>query len=111
MRLRNALVAATSAIGLVLAVPVSANAADGVFRYTYRDGDSEHRGELVDPRGEECVDVQGATGEESAYAPANRTSGTAVAFLDFGCVGDVYQVLDPGDSAGRRLHFRSVLFS
>ncbi|WP_328958047.1 hypothetical protein [Kitasatospora purpeofusca] len=111
MRLRNTLVAATSAIALVLAVPVSANAADGVFRYTYRDGDSEHRGELVDPRGEECVDVQGATAADPAYAPANRTNAPAVAFLDFGCVGDGYRVLDPGDSAGRRLPFRSVLFS
>ncbi|MFB8235845.1 hypothetical protein ACFC58_04770 [Kitasatospora purpeofusca] len=111
MRLRNTLVAVTSAIGLVLAVPVSANAADGVFRYTYRADGSEHRGELVDPKAEECVDVKGATDQDAAYAPVNRTNGTAVAFLDFGCVGDVYRVLDPGASAGRRLHFRSVLFS
>ncbi|KJY28414.1 hypothetical protein [Streptomyces sp. NRRL S-495] len=111
MRLRNTLVAATSAIALVLAVPVSANAADGVFRYTYRDGGSEHRGQLVDPRGGECVDVQGTAGAEVAYAPANRTNRTAVTFLALGCVGDVYRALDPGDSAGRRLSFRSVLFS
>ncbi|WP_406095277.1 hypothetical protein [Kitasatospora purpeofusca] len=111
MRLRNVLVAATSAIGLVLAVPVSANAADGVFRYTYRDGGSEHRGEVVDPKAEQCVDVRGATEEHAAFAPVNRTSATAVAFVEFGCVGDTYRVLDPGDSVGRRLLFRSVLFS
>ncbi|MFJ4792701.1 hypothetical protein [Kitasatospora purpeofusca] len=111
MRLRNVLVAATSAIGLVLAVPVSANAADGVFRYTYRAAGSEHHGELVDPKAEQCVDVPGATDQDAAYSAVNRTNGTAVAFLDFGCLGDVYRVLNPGESTGRRLHFRSVLFS
>ncbi|MEK2490113.1 hypothetical protein WN990_11155 [Kitasatospora purpeofusca] len=111
MRLRNTLFAVTSAIGLVLAVPVSANAADGVFRYTYRADGSEHRGEVVDPKAEECVDVKGATDQDGAYAPVNRTNGTALAFLDFGCDGTDYRVLAPGASAGRRLHFRSVLFS
>ncbi|MET9399453.1 hypothetical protein [Kitasatospora sp. NPDC002965] len=111
MRLRTVAVAALGALTLLVTVPTSANAADGVFRYTYRADGSEHRGELVDPRPEECVDVKGATEEDAAYAPVNRTNGTAVAFLEFGCVGDVYRVLDPGASASRRLHFRSVLFS
>ncbi|WP_327674786.1 hypothetical protein [Kitasatospora sp. NBC_00458] len=111
MRLRNTLLAVTSAIGLVIAVPVSANAADGVFRYTYRADGVEHPGAVVDPKAEECVDLKGATEADAAFSPVNRTNGAAVAFLEFGCVGDVYRVLNPGDSAGRRLHVRSVLFS
>ncbi|MET9403491.1 hypothetical protein [Kitasatospora sp. NPDC002965] len=111
MRLRNAVLAATSAVALVLAVPVSANAADGVFRYTYRDGGADQRGELVDPPSGTCIDLPGATEADPAFAPVNRTGGSAVEFLEFGCRGDIYYTLKPGGSAGRRLHVRSVLFS
>ncbi|MFB6894170.1 hypothetical protein ACFCX4_33225 [Kitasatospora sp. NPDC056327] len=109
MRLRNALLAATSAIALVLAVPVPANAAAGdEFRYKYGTGST---GSLVEPRSRECIDLPGATAEQPAYAPRNLTGSTATAFLEFGCEGDTYYALRPGGHAGDRLLVRSVVFA
>ncbi|MER5352488.1 hypothetical protein ABT093_19425 [Kitasatospora sp. NPDC002551] len=108
MRLRNAVLAVTSAIALVLAVPVSANAADGEFRYKYG---ADFAGALVDPRSGTCIDLPEAGEDEPAYAPSNQTRSTATAFLDSGCAGDTYFVLRPGGRAGDRLLVRSVVFS
>ncbi|MFE6867390.1 hypothetical protein ACFVFS_12565 [Kitasatospora sp. NPDC057692] len=108
MRLRNAVLAATSAIALVLAVPVSANAADGEFRYKYG---SDFTGALIDPKGGTCVDLPEATEAEPAFAPSNQTRSTATVFRDLGCAGDTYFVLRPGGRAGDRLLVRSVVFS
>ncbi|MFF8773973.1 hypothetical protein [Kitasatospora sp. NPDC015120] len=108
MRLRNAVLAAVSAIMLVLAVPVSANAADGEFRYRYG---SDFTGALVDPESRACIDLPEATAEEPAYAPSNRTASTATAFLEAGCTGATSFALRPGGRAGNRLLVRSVVFS
>ncbi|GAA1387227.1 hypothetical protein GCM10009639_12070 [Kitasatospora putterlickiae] len=108
MRLRNALLAATSAIALVLAVPLSANAATGEFRYKYGADDT---GALIDPKSRSCIDLPEATAAEPAFAPSNQTGSTATVFLDSGCAGDTYFALRPGGRAGNRLLVRSVVFS
>ncbi|MET8700496.1 MULTISPECIES: hypothetical protein [unclassified Kitasatospora] len=108
MRLRNAVLAAISAIALVLAVPLSANAAAGEFRYKYGP---DFTGALIEPKSHACVDLPEATDEEPAFAPSNRTGSTATVFRDFGCAGDTYFVLRPGGRAGDRLLVRSVVFA
>ncbi|MER7850452.1 hypothetical protein ABTZ03_41725 [Kitasatospora sp. NPDC096077] len=108
MRLRNAVVAAASAVALVLTVPLSANAATGVFLYKVGRGVPA---ELAYPESEKCIDLEGATDADPAFAPQNLTKSTATVFLEFGCNGDVFYVLDPGTKRGDRLKLRSVIFS
>ncbi|MGV9263204.1 hypothetical protein ACWDRR_00910 [Kitasatospora sp. NPDC003701] len=108
MRLRNTVLAAASAVALVLAVPTSAGAATGDFLYKVGRGTPAA---LVDPESEKCIDLLGATDEDPAFAPENFTTSTVVAFLESGCRGDVYRVMKPGTRLGNRLHLRSVLFS
>ncbi|MEU1503533.1 hypothetical protein [Kitasatospora sp. NPDC005748] len=108
MRLRNATLAAASAIALVLAVPASAGAATGDF--LYKVGRGAETG-LADPVSGECVDLPGATTGVPAFAPENHTRSTATAYLDFDCAGDVFFVMLPGKKYGNRLHLRSVVFS
>ncbi|MEV7777459.1 hypothetical protein [Kitasatospora sp. NPDC088351] len=111
MRLRNAVLAAASALALVLAVPVSADAAGGEFRYKYRNALGEQLGALFDPRSGECVKVPEATEEEAAYTPSNRTNAAATVYAGFDCRGGESYVLRPGGQAGSRLLVRSVRFS
>ncbi|MFC9330105.1 hypothetical protein [Kitasatospora sp. NPDC057015] len=111
MRLRNAAIAAASAVTLVLAVPGSATASFGEFRYTYRDAGDQRSGRLVGPPSGVCVNLPEASDEEPAYAPGNRTVSTATAFLDFDCAGERSHVLRPGAGAPERLAVRSVIFS
>ncbi len=108
MRLRNTVLAATSAIALVLAVPTSANAATGEF--LYRTGSGLPRG-LTDPGSGECINLPGTTDAEPAHSPRNLTLSTATVFVDFDCAGDTYYVMKPGKVLGDRLKLRSVVFS
>ncbi|WP_043472152.1 hypothetical protein [Kitasatospora sp. MBT66] len=108
MRFRNSLVAATGALLITLAVPTSANAADGEF--LYKVGPGVPTG-LAEPVSGDCINVFGATEEHPAFAPENFTTSTATVFLDFNCVGDTYYVMNPGKRLGNRLKFRSVIFS
>ncbi|MEK2489055.1 hypothetical protein WN990_05790 [Kitasatospora purpeofusca] len=110
MRLRNSLVAATGALLITLAVPTSANAADGEFLYRVGRVPGIPAG-LAEPESGECINVFGATEGDPAFAPHNLTTATATVFLDFNCVGDTYYVMNPGKKLGNRLHFRSVIFS
>ncbi|MFB7125056.1 hypothetical protein DR950_11480 [Kitasatospora xanthocidica] len=108
MRLRNAMLAAASAVALVLAVPFSANAATGDFLYKVGPGVPVG---LADPQSRECIDLPWTTEEDPGFAPENRTQSTATVFLDFGCSGDVFYVMNPGKKLGDRLKLRSVVFS
>ncbi|MBO1417142.1 hypothetical protein [Streptomyces sp. FH025] len=108
MRLRNAVLAAASAVALVLAVPLSANATEGDFRYKYGFG---LRSGLFNPPSGLCIDIPEATAEEPAFAPENLTGSTATVYLDFDCKGDVFYVMNPGKRLGDRLKLRSVVFS
>ncbi|MFJ7243805.1 hypothetical protein ACIQWA_04080 [Kitasatospora sp. NPDC098652] len=108
MRLRNAVLAVASAAALVLAVPMSANAATGDF--LYKVGPGVPAG-LADPESGTCINLFGATENDPAYAPDNFTNSTATVFLDFDCNGDTYYVMNPGKRLGNRLKLRSVIFS
>ncbi|WP_316519809.1 hypothetical protein [Kitasatospora brasiliensis] len=108
MRLRNAVLAAASAIALVLAVPYSANAAQGDFGYKYGFGSTSG---LFNPPSGKCIDIPEATTQEPAFAPENLTRSTATVFLDFDCNGDVFYAMNPGKKLGDRLKLRSVVFS
>ncbi|WEO99387.1 hypothetical protein A6P39_038095 [Streptomyces sp. FXJ1.172] len=112
MRLRTALACAAGSLALVITLPTSASAATGSFQYSYTGPDgARHIATLADPKSGECIDLPGATGEESAYAPQNKTDATAVVFLDPGCEGGTYYVMNPGKVLGDRLKLRSVVFS
>ncbi|MFI9364442.1 hypothetical protein ACIG5E_25810 [Kitasatospora sp. NPDC053057] len=108
MRLRNAVLAAASAVALVLAVPLSANAATGDFLYKVGPGVPVG---IADPESGKCIDLFGATENDPAFAPENFTTSTATVFLDFDCSGDVFYVMNPGKKLGDRLKLRSVIFS
>ncbi|MFF4189586.1 hypothetical protein [Nonomuraea sp. NPDC001831] len=114
MRLHSAVAAAGGALMLVLAVPASASAAMGQFRYSYLTADGyDVVGFINNPRSGTCIDIQGAgsDGTSPAYAPKNRTDSTATVFLEAGCEGDVFYSLRPGAGASDRLLLRSVVFS
>ncbi|WP_030243309.1 hypothetical protein [Streptomyces sp. NRRL S-350] len=108
MRLRNTVLAVASAAALVLATPVSANAATGDF--LYKVGPGVPTG-LADPQSRECINLPGTTEEDPGFAPANLTDSTATVFLDFDCSGDVFYAMKPGKRLGDRLKLRSVVFS
>ncbi|WP_030058412.1 MULTISPECIES: hypothetical protein [Streptomyces] len=110
MRLRNTVLAAASAICLVLAVPTSANAATGDFLYKVGRLPGVPAG-IADPQSRVCENVFGATEIDPAFAPENFTTSTATVFLDFDCTGSVFYVMNPGKRLGGRLKFRSVIFS
>ncbi|MCF3183114.1 hypothetical protein IPZ70_24685 [Streptomyces polychromogenes] len=111
MRLRSTLAAIAGAVALTVAVPSApASAAVGEFLYRVGPGVGLPHG-LTDPPSGECLDVPGATLEEPAHTPRNATLSTATVFLDFGCNGDTFYVLNPGKILGNRLKFRSVVFS
>ncbi|MEV7802818.1 hypothetical protein AB0O28_07705 [Microbispora sp. NPDC088329] len=114
MRLHSAVAAAGGALMLVLAVPGSASAATGQFRYSYKTADGyDAIGFFNDPESGRCIDIKGAgsDGTSAAYAPKNLTDSTATVFLDAGCMGDVFYSLRPGAGASERLLVRSVVFS
>ncbi|MGW2375949.1 MULTISPECIES: hypothetical protein [Kitasatospora] len=108
MRLRNAVLSVASAVALVLAVPMSANAATGDF--LYKVGPGVPAG-IADPESRKCINLFGATEMDPAFAPENFTGSTATVFLDFDCKGDVFYVMNPGKKLGDRLKLRSVIFS
>ncbi|MFE5582827.1 hypothetical protein [Kitasatospora sp. NPDC056531] len=108
MRLRNAALSVASAVALVLAVPMSANAATGDF--LYKVGPGVPTG-LADPESGKCVDLPFTTEKDPGFAPENFTTSTATVFLDFGCNGDTFYVMNPGKRLGDRLKLRSVVFS
>lgn len=114
MRLRSAVAAASGALMLVLAVPGSASAATGQFRYSYKTADGyDAVGFINDPESGRCIDIKGAgsDGTSAAYAPKNLTDSTATVFLEAGCMGDAFYSLPPGAGASERLLLRSVVFS
>lgn len=108
MRLRNAALAVASAVALVLAVPMSANAAVGEF--LYKVGPGVPAG-IADPQSGKCINLFGVTEKDPAFAPENLTTSTATVFLDFDCNGDTFYVMNPGKILGDRLKLRSVIFS
>ncbi|MFI0898482.1 hypothetical protein [Streptomyces sp. NPDC020983] len=106
--------AACSAVALLLAVPGSAAAATGQFRYTYTTAEGyDAVGFMNNPASGECITLPapGSVPGTASRAPQNRTDATATVFLHADCEGDVYYTLAPGAGASDRLLLRSVVFS
>lgn len=106
--------AAFSAFVLLMAVPGSAAAATGQFRYSYTTAEGyEAVGFLNNPASGECVNLPapGSAPGTVSRAPKNHTDATATVFLDADCEGDTYYTLRPGAGASDRLLLRSVVFS
>ncbi|MFE6052302.1 hypothetical protein ACFQ6N_16230 [Kitasatospora sp. NPDC056446] len=110
MRIRSTVVAIASAVALVLAVPMSANAAVGDFLYKVGRPPGIPAG-IADPESGQCINLFGATEGDPAFAPENFTRSTATVFLDSDCEGDVFYTMNPGKKLGDRLKLRSVVFS
>ncbi|MEW9513878.1 hypothetical protein [Streptomyces bacillaris] len=108
MRLRPVLAAAAGALLITVSVPNSASAATGEFRYR---GPLLGSHTLLDPSSRECINIPQATNLLPAQSPQNFTTSTATIFLDFDCDGDTFTVLNPGQSGGILVKFRSVVFS
>lgn len=117
MSLRSLTVAVGATAGaalLLVAVPGSAFAASGQFRYSYTTTDGyEAVGFLNNPASGQCVNLATPAAEPGTVsrAPKNLTDATAIVFLGTDCVGDTYYVLPPGKGASDRLLARSVVFS
>ncbi|WP_369203101.1 hypothetical protein [Streptomyces sp. PU-14G] len=105
--------AAASALVLLVALPNSASAATGQFRYTYTTEEGyEAVGFLNHPDSGQCIDLPapGSAPGSASSAPKNHTDATATVFVDADCEG-AYYVLPPGKGASDRLQLRSVVFS
>ncbi|MFD0888641.1 hypothetical protein ACFQ08_29245 [Streptosporangium algeriense] len=114
MRLHSVVAATGSALMLVLAIPGSASAATGQFRYSYQTADGyDAVGFINNPQSGRCIEIRGAGSDDTsaAYAPKNLTDATATVFLEAGCRGDAFYSLRPGAGASERLLVRSVVFS
>jgi hypothetical protein len=114
IRFRQAVAAAAASLALAVALPGSAHAAVGEFRYTFYDDLGDRTAcVLVDPDSRACVtlpEVADPDTSQPAFAPRNSTGSTATMFTGPDCDGDYY-TLNPGGRAGDRLKLRSVLFS
>ncbi|MEU1472857.1 hypothetical protein ABZ434_32170 [Streptomyces sp. NPDC005761] len=106
--------AAAGAVVLLVAVPGSAFAASGQFRYSYTTADGyEAVGFLNNPASGQCINLATPASEPGTVsrAPKNHTDATATVFLGSDCEGGTYYILPPGKGASERLLVRSVVFS
>ncbi|MFJ7194940.1 MULTISPECIES: hypothetical protein [unclassified Streptomyces] len=115
MRLRSTVAAALGALALIVAVPTSAGAATGDFRYTYTGLDgSPQFGFLVDPPSRMCItlpEVADPGSTNPAHTPWNFTDSSATVFSGPDCEGDYFTLRPNGGHASERLKLRSVVFS
>lgn len=114
MRLRTAVVAAASALALLVAVPGSASAATGEFGYSYVGLDGQpRRALLIDPQSDVCVVIPEAAdpgSSEPAFSPRNRTDSVARVFTNPDCTGDEFDLRAFSGRGSERLKLRSVVF-
>jgi hypothetical protein len=114
MRLRSVFTAVLGAALLLVAVPASASAASGQFRYDYVTVEGyEATGFLNDPPSGQCLNLHGVGQEnpEPGYSPKNRTDAWATVFTDTDCEGDSFRLRPLTGGASERLKVRSVIFS
>ncbi|MER6999066.1 hypothetical protein [Streptomyces sp. NPDC000410] len=113
MRLRSAFTAVLGAALLVAAVPASASAASGQFRYEYVTVEGyEATGFLNDPPSGECRNLPGVGQEnpEPGHSPKNRTNAWATVFTGTNCEGEYFRLRPFTGGASERLKVRSVIF-
>ncbi|WP_369211394.1 hypothetical protein [Streptomyces flavofungini] len=113
MRLRHALTAVLGAALLLTAIPGSAAAASGQFRYSYVtvDGD-EASGFLNNPPSDRCINLHGVGQDnpQPGHSPKNRTDTWATVFTGTNCQGDSFRLRPLTGGASERLKVRSVVF-
>lgn len=113
MRLRSAFTAVLGAALLLAAVPGSASAASGQFRYSYVTAEGyEASGFLTDPASHRCLNLPGV-GEENprpGHSPKNRTDAWATVYSDADCEGASFRLKPHTGGASERLKVRSVIF-
>ncbi|MEU5163164.1 hypothetical protein AB0G74_26650 [Streptomyces sp. NPDC020875] len=112
MRLRSTCAVLGAAL-LLAAVPGSASAATGQFRYDYVTVEGyEATGFLNDPPSGECLDLPGVGPENPrpGDSPKNRTDAWATVFAGSGCTGDWFRLRPHTGGASERLKVRSVVF-
>ncbi|MEV5550734.1 hypothetical protein AB0L35_32150 [Streptomyces sp. NPDC052309] len=113
MRLRSAFTAVLGAGLLVAAVPSSASAASGQFRYDYVTVEGyEATGFLNDPPSDLCLNLPGVGEEnpEPGHSPKNRTDAWATVYTGPNCEGDSFRLRPLTGGGSERLKVRSVLF-
>ncbi|WP_299535886.1 hypothetical protein [uncultured Streptomyces sp.] len=113
MSLRHHAAAALSAFALIVALPHSASAATGQFRYSYETEEGyEAVGFLNSPRSGQCITLPAVDSDDvpPAHTPRNLTDAPVTVFLDADCEGEVSFTLRPGGGASERLKLRSVFF-
>ncbi|MCL7430402.1 hypothetical protein [Streptomyces sp. YS415] len=113
MRFRSACTAVLGAALLLAAVPASASAASGQFRYDYVTVEGyEATGFLNNPASGQCIDLPGVGWEnpEPGHAPKNRTDDWAMVFTEPNCQGDSFPLRPHTGGASERLKVRSVVF-
>ncbi|MDJ0380409.1 hypothetical protein [Streptomyces sp. G-G2] len=113
MKLRSALTAGLAGLVLALAVPGSAFAATGDFRYSFTDdkGDALTVG-LHDPASDTCVDLPyvGSEWVTPGHSPRNDTDEWVTVFEGAGCQGPEWRLRPHGKQATEQLKVRSVYF-
>ncbi|WP_329192119.1 MULTISPECIES: hypothetical protein [unclassified Streptomyces] len=113
MRLRSAFTAVLGAGLLLVAVPASASAASGQFRYDYVTVEgNEASGFLNAPPSDRCLNLPGVGEEnpEPAHSPKNRTDSWARVFADPNCEGPSFDLRPYAGGGSDRLKVRSVVF-
>ncbi|MFG3405333.1 hypothetical protein [Streptomyces sp. NPDC048142] len=113
MRFRSTFPAVLGAALLLAAIPSSASAAEGQFRYDYVTVEGyEATGFLNSPPSGRCIDLPGVGAEnpQPGHSPKNRTDAWAQVFTGTDCAGDSFLLRPHTGGASERLKVRSVLF-
>ncbi|MGW2841401.1 hypothetical protein ACWCWD_26835 [Streptomyces sp. NPDC001493] len=113
MRLRSAFPAVLGAALLLAAVPTSASAAEGQFRYDYvTDEGYDATGFLNNPPSGVCINLPGVGPEnpEPGHSPKNRTDAWATVYADADCEGAFFNLRPHTGGGSERLKVRSVFF-
>lgn len=113
MRLRSAFPAVLGAALLFAAVPTSASAAEGQFRYDYVTAEGyDATGFLNNPPNGVCINLPGVDSEnpEPAHSPKNRTDTVATVYADADCEGASFNLRPHTGGGTERLKVRSVSF-
>ncbi|AWW35686.1 MULTISPECIES: hypothetical protein [Streptomyces] len=114
MRRCSAFTAVLGAALLLAAVPTSASAASGQFRYDYVTVEgSEASGFLNNPPSGQCLNLPGVGQEnpQPGHSPKNRTDAWALVFTEPNCEGDSFTLRPQTGGGSERLKVRSVIFS
>lgn len=113
MKLRSAVTAGMAGLVLALAVPGSAVAATGDFRYAFTDDKGQDLTvALHHPASDECVNLPyvGSEWVTAGHSPHNNTDQWATVYAGADCQGPEWRLRPHGNQATAQLKVRSVYF-